>query len=238
MNPYREPGKPTSRLREFFVNRVRRITPLTAVLAAVLIAGIALAATPALRVNGLQFGAQDNSKNAIAFGVTGNGTTDDSAALNSALAGTSGPAVVNLPSTSASYKIGTTTINMVSGVVLNCVSRNGCTLIYTGTGCAVKFDSTDSAGLNNIYIQVNSSSATARGICFANTSGDNKFNRLENVKIIQTNTPTTPVSGQVGVDFSYTGSSNAMYWNRFDQVELGGWDKAIRMLGSVGLANG
>lgn len=137
----------------------------------------------------------------------------------------------------ATYALGATGITIASGKELLGVNRNSSILTYTGTGCAVTLDSTDSALLRNIGIRVNSTSSTARGICFKNTTADSKWNRIENVTVFQTH-QSTPISGQVGLDFVYSTSPHAMYWNHVQQVTLGTWDKSIRLLGSVSATNG
>jgi len=101
MNPYREPGKPTSsRLREFFVNRTRVLWPTFVILAAL----SSIAATAALRINGMAFGPNDNTSfitadNSRAFvtvnGAIGDGVTDATSAVQAAYsrACASGPGV-------------------------------------------------------------------------------------------------------------------------------------------------
>lgn len=193
--------------------------------------------TAAQRMNGVQFGAGDQSTYAAAYGAVGDGTANDAAAIQTALNAITQGGSCYLSASAHSYNLGTTGLTIPTGVRLVSAARQGAILKYSGTGAAIKLDSTIAAGLKNLNIQVNSSSATARGIAFANTTGNCQWNWLENVIVLQTNSG-TPIAGQVGIDFVYTGSGNSLYWNELHHIHLGTWDKSIRMLGSVGLANG
>lgn len=101
MNPYREPSKPTNRrLVQRFIDHPR----WSVFFAALLIAGIALAATPALRVNGLKFGNNDVDVWVTAYGATGGNSVDDRAAIQSAISACgSGICTVHFPA--GNYKI-------------------------------------------------------------------------------------------------------------------------------------
>lgn len=151
MNPYREPSKPSSRLKQFFVNRVTRITPLTVVLAAVLVAGVSLAATQALRVNGIMFGAKDlNSVYLAAYGCKCDGATDDTTCITNAVAAANAAAgngqggVVMVPSgtcvaasplvlSSLATRLQHVKIKGVHGPAIG-APYGASTILYTGTG--------------------------------------------------------------------------------------------------------
>lgn len=98
MNPYREPQKPTSRLREFFVNRTRALWPTVVILAAL----SALGATQALRLNGFKIGANDNVIFVATCGAVGDGTTDDTTAIQNCANLTTSGSVLKL--SAATYK--------------------------------------------------------------------------------------------------------------------------------------
>jgi len=104
MNPYREPGKPTSRLKEFFVNRTRALWPTVVILAAL----SAIGATASLRINGAKFPDGTYAPSGVfnvrapEFGAKGDGTTDDTSAINAACAA-AGANVVYFPSGNYKY---------------------------------------------------------------------------------------------------------------------------------------
>jgi hypothetical protein len=138
----------------------------------------------------------------------------------------------------ATVALGATGLSIPTGKTLEGVNRQKSIITYTGTGCAITLDSTAGSVLRHLQVQVNSASATARGVCLKNTSGDSKWNAIEDVTIIQTRQG-TPIVGQVGLLFDGSaGGGNALYWNQVNHVEIGLWDKGIRMVGSVGSANG
>jgi hypothetical protein len=89
---------------------------LALVLASVLIAGICLAATPAWRINGLQFSQSDTSKYVTAYGAKGDGTTDDTAAIQAAITAAPTGATVFVPS--GTYKL-TSSLTISNAVTLD-----------------------------------------------------------------------------------------------------------------------
>lgn len=128
------------------------------------------------------------------------------------------------------YDLGTSGANIPTGKRLEGSNRLGTIVRYSGTGCAFTMDSTNGSSLRDMTIQVNSSSATARCVCMLNTTATSEYNVVENVTCVQTKTPNSPVTGQVGFLMSAS-TTNGLYWNRWTNLEAGGWDKSYRLVG-------
>lgn len=173
---------------------------------------------------------------ALDLGAVADGSTNTAAALNLAIS--SGKGSMQLPASTNCYNLGTTTLNMASNVQLvgtgygSPGSGSSC-ITYSGSGCAILFDSVKNAGMSNIDVQVNSASSTAAGICLKSGSSVNEFNYLKNVSISATGT--ARVSGQVGLLLLDTGQG--VYWNDIDRVFLKSWDTGVLMT-STGTTQG
>lgn len=145
------------------------------------------------------------------------------ATLNNAIQ--SGKGTLQLPASTSCYNIGANTLVMASGVILSGAgygspSAGASCITYTGSGCAVLFDSVRNAGLRNLDVQVNSPSSTAAGVCFKSTTNVSEFNVVENVSITATGTPR--VTGQIGLWAEDTGFG--VFWNHGNRIWLKGWD--------------
>lgn len=161
------------------------------------------------------------------FLATGDGTTNDAAAINGALAARMG--VVYLPASTSCYNTGATTLNMRTGTTLQGEGYgspgNGAACItYTGTGCAVLFESVHNAALLNLDIHVNSASGSAAAVCFASGTANAEFNRVENVSVTADQ---VRVAGQVGLLLNDT--SHGIFWNTFRMLRFKSWDTSLFM---------
>lgn len=181
-----------------------------------------------------------NAKLADLPGVQDLGAVADgsltAAALNSAIQ--SGKGTLQLPASSSCYNLGTTTLAMASNVAVagagyGSPGSGASCFTYSGSGCAILFDSVRNAGLSNVDIQVNSASPTAAGICFKSGTSTNEFNFLKNVSISATGT--ARVAGQIGLWLEDTGQG--VFWNDIDRVFLKSWDTAV-LLHSTGTVQG
>lgn len=158
--------------------------------------------------------------------AVGDGSANDAAAINAALAAHTG--AVQLPASSSCYNIGSTTITIPSGRTLQGEGYgspgNGAACIkYTGTGCAILFESVRNAGLRHLDIQVNSASSTAAGVCWKSTSSVDEFNVIENISI--SNTGTARTAGQIGFWVEDTGSG--VFWSHANRIWFKGFDTAF-----------
>lgn len=157
-------------------------------------------------------------------GAVANGTHDDSGAINKTMLAHNGS--VLMPASSSCYNIGSTTLTIPSGRKLEGEGYgspgNGATCItYTGSGCAILFDSVHDAGLKNIDIQLNSASSTAAGVCWKSTSSVDEFNVVENVSV----SAPTRVVGQIGFWVEDTGSG--VFWSHANRMWFKGLDTAF-----------
>lgn len=169
----------------------------------------------------------DNGSGAI--GWVNDGTTNESAAFAAAMA--SSVRTIRIPFSSACYNLGTTGISFTSYHWLRGEGRgnpaSGSTCFkYTGTGCGVTFDSVMNAGMSDIDVQVDSSSATARGVCFKSSTNVSEFNSLENISIQMVNT-TPRTTGQVGLDL--TDTAQGIFWNHFRGLRFKRWDISAKL---------
>lgn len=166
------------------------------------------------------------------IGWANDGTTDESAAFTAAMA--SGNKTIRVPFSPSCYNLGTTGVSFTSYHWLRGDGRGnpgqGATCFtYSGTGCAVTFDSTVNAGLSDIDVQVNTTSATARGICFKSTTSVAEFNTLENFSVQMVNaTPRT--TGQIGLDL--LDNVNGIFWNVVKGGRFRRWDLSMRLTSS------
>lgn len=148
-----------------------------------------------------------------------------------ALAMASSNKTIRVPAQTSCYNLGTTGVVFTSyhwlrGEGRGNPSQGPTCFTYTGTGCGVTFDSVTNSGMSDIDVQVNSTSATARGVCFKSTTGVSEFNTLENVSIQMVNaTPRT--AGQVGLDL--LDNNNGIYWNVYRGLRFRCWDLSLRM---------
>jgi hypothetical protein len=176
------------------------------------------------------------------MGAVANNSSDDSTAINNTIA--LGKGIVYLPPSTSCYYTGTTTINLAHNVQLVGAGRgSGGTqgpscIRYTGTGCAIKLNSTQSAAVKNIDVRVDSASATARGICLYDTANtvNAQFNTIEGNSVFQVNA-TRRVAGQIGIHLQVT-SGMGIYWNTVRNNRLAYWDTAVRLQGCTACAAG
>lgn len=159
--------------------------------------------------------------------AVGDGSANDAGAINAALTAHTG--LVHLPASSSCYNVGSTTITIPSGRTLQGEGYgspgNGAACItYTGSGCAILFESTKNAALLNLDVHVNSASSTAAGVCFSSGTSNAEFNRVENVSITADQ---VRVSGQVGLLINDT--SHGVFWNHFRMLRFKSWDTSLFM---------
>lgn len=180
-------------------------------------------------------------RNVRGMGAVANGSTDDSVKIQNTM--NLGKGIVYMPPSSNCYNIGTTTLSVPNNVILMGAGRGsggtqGASCVkYTGTGCAILFDSVQSAGVMNFDLRVDTSSATAAGICIKDTGGVNtQFLRIEGMSVFQVNA-TRRVAGQVGIYAKVTGG-NGIYWSTIQNNRLQMWDIAIRLQGCTTCAGG
>jgi len=183
MNPYRESGKPTSRLKEFFVNRTRVLWPTFVILAAL----SAIAATASLRVNGIKFPDGTNTYSSIYnvkspdFGCVGDGVADDTSCIQAAVnACTSG--TVYLPA--GTYKITSSiTIAAKTGIRFVGAGKRSTHLVYSGAaGVMLDIQGVRESTFSDFSLLGNSGTSDTTGIKYngvsPNTSQNNSFERL------------------------------------------------------------
>lgn len=175
-------------------------------------------------------------RNVKGFGAVQNGSTDDSAAIQSAI--NVGSGIVFLPgSSSFCYNIGNNTINInsnlwVLGEGADGVGQGATCFIYTGTGCAVLADSTRQAHITGIDVRVNSTSSTARAFCIKSTTATAIWNTIEFCSARQINA-TTHIAGQYGFYLDATGASpgGKVYWNHINNNVAYNWDRGYELRG-------
>lgn len=158
--------------------------------------------------------------------AVGDGSANDATAINAALTAHNG--VVSVPASTSCYNIGTTTITIPSGRTLQgegygSPGSGAACITYSGSGCAVLFESVRNAGLRNLDIQVSSASSTAAGVCFKSGTSNAEFNSVENVSI--TNAGTARTSGQIGLWLEDT--SAGIFWNHFRMLRFKSWDVSV-----------
>lgn len=162
----------------------------------------------------------------------GDGSTDDSGAIQAAVTATTG--AVLLPPGTNCYNIGVTTINLFSfdgliGGGLGGPQQGPSCIIYTGTGCAILLDSTVGAYVRDLDVRLNSNSATAAAVCIKSTTGIAEFNEISNVSVRDTKaSPRT--AGQVGILLSDSGN-HGVYWNTVRRIRGTGLDTTVKLLG-------
>ena len=166
--------------------------------------------------------------NVLDFGADASGTADSTTAINSAItAASSGGGDVYLPP--GSFKI-TSSLTMVVNVRLRGAGVQATTLKYIADASAIVIDSITGISISDMQITVTSANVAARGISLLNTTGDCKYNKLERLLILQINTPTSPVVGQVAILFNCT-TTFGLYWNTTNDIRVGGWHKGYRLVG-------
>lgn len=167
------------------------------------------------------------------FGVVPDGT-DVSTRLNNALTAKIG--IVYLPPSATCYNIGGTTINMPSNRILQGAGMGtggtqGPTCItYTGTGCGILLNDVQGASLRDFELDVNTTSATARGICIQGTAVNAQYNEIEGVYVKMTNA-TRRTAGQIGVLVKDNGAG--AYWNTFHRLRAAFWDVSFKQEGGA-----
>lgn len=133
---------------------------LLALAALAMLAIPAHAATPALRVNGVQFGAKDVSVYVTAYGAKGDGTTDDTSAIQAAInAVPAAGGTVHVPS--GKYKT-TSSLTLPSNVVL------------AGDGYNSIIDASSVTGIN-VITATSTSHTVVRGLHIKSTGGTGVF---------------------------------------------------------------
>lgn len=158
---------------------------------------------------------------------------NDATAIANAVA--VGANTVYLPASASCYSLGSTTISLPSGVTLRGAGMGGAAsgpscITYTGSGCAILLDSVSFAAVRDLDIQLNTTSATAAGICLKATTGVAEFNEIESVSIRVTNA-TRRNAGQVGVLYKDTG--NGVFWNTARRLRLAYLDISVELVGGA-----
>lgn len=166
------------------------------------------------------------------FNAKADGSNDDSAAINAA--GARAQNTIYLPASSSCYNIGATTIVVPGGVFLRGDGMGGpgqgaTCITYTGTGCAILYESVQHSGAMGIDIQVNSASSTAAGVCLKSTNSVTEFITLRSLSIRATGT--ARVTGQIGLWFDDV--SNGVFWNSAGDIVFQGWDTALLLQGGA-----
>lgn len=161
------------------------------------------------------------------FLAKGDGSSLDASAINTAIA--LGQNTIYLPASTHCYNLGNSTLMMAAGVTVRGAGYGspglGATCLnYTGTGCAVLFDSVSRAALLDLDIQLNTTSSTAAGVCYASTTNVAEWNRVENVSITPVIARTT---GQIGLWLEDTG--NGVFLNRFSNITFRFFDVSLYM---------
>lgn len=138
------------------------------------------------------------------FGVTGDGTTNDAAAIQTAInAAVAAKTYVFLSSPSVAYNLGTTGVTGAAYAVLKGSSGNAAVqLTYSGTGYAVDLTGAGT-GLENLYIIA--SNAAGNGVRF---NGVSRKSFLKNVTIEASSTPASVRTG-TGLTFRATATDGA-----------------------------
>lgn len=164
------------------------------------------------------------------FNAVADGSADDSGAINAA--GARAQNTIYLPASANCYNIGTTSIVVPSGVYLRGDGMGGpgqgaTCITYTGTTCAVLYESVQHSGAMGIDIQVNSASSTAAGVCLKSTNSVAEFITLRSLSIRVTGT--SRVTGQIGLWLDDV--SHGVFWNSVEDIVFQGWDTALLLQG-------
>ena len=126
-----------------------------------------------------QFAAPTGARNVLLYGATGNGTTDDTAAINAAIAAAGAGGTVYFPN--GTYKIGAAGLTLGASVKLLGASQNGVTLILGATstqaitnsilgGTAFVYVAAGSVEFENITVNANNNAKFS--IAFASAANN------------------------------------------------------------------
>lgn len=183
--------------------------------------------------------------NVADYGAVGDGTSDDSTAIQAALtaAGDEGGGIVYLPRSQFPYLTGTTTLRVPNYVSLKGVGRRASILSYTGTGTAIEVDDLAAAEWK-YYINFEDFLLHAPDAATGfNLKGWNNgtmarvtvFGTFDDNGVWDGDSYTTTPTAGVGVllDGSYGGDIGC-WWNVIDHCQFIGWDNAIKLTGVVG----
>lgn len=145
--------------------------------------------------------------NSAWFGTTGDGVTNDAAALQKAIdaidTSSSKSGLVRLPA--GTYLIGTTTLNLRDRVIVEGADRVLAIISYTGTAEAVLSDCNGQTGFRNLELQTTSTNANVIALHIKCLTGSAigftyDFNKLK------MNATSGVQTGQIGVKINGTGS--------------------------------
>lgn len=165
------------------------------------------------------------------YGAVGNGTTNDSAAIQAALNSLSPGGICLLGPTS--YNIATTTLSIPKYVTLAGYGQGVSQLGYTGTGTAIQManpaTSEQKFNVKMFDFTLNAASA-AIGI---NVKGMTR-GEIARVDVIGVNSSTAIPANTVGILFDGSYASNVgCWWNVVHHCYVTGWDTGIKMTGVV-----
>lgn len=96
-------------------------------------------------------------------------------------------------------------------------------------------DSVTGLVVSDLLLNSTGTGTNVRGISMRNTTADNKWNTLQNLRVVST-AAGAPVAGQAGIEYTAT-TANALYWNTMFDVQFTSWDRGIKLVGSGGALN-